>query len=435
MRLPEAKIKEAIVHPDKLVRQEALWYFANCYSRDAEVMPLAIRAIEMYGRSQAFPHFHVITQLAQREPTVEWAVNELCREEARSDGRDGYFTTLSHLLCGADPQLLAARADRILAAPGFFKELAPDFRERLQLATWHADQCWKELERISAELVDQEDWSDEELDHADRVVEALARQGEQQVERLLDLLGRRVEDYDKDPMGWLEIFLVQLAGGMRLEQAIPLVVNKLHEGGEILSERCAESLGRIGTDAAAEAVTEGWLETEWGYRLYATSALEKIHTDTTVRKCLELLPQEEDDDIRTQLADALLSQYADEGIEVIREMVRHRDCEALGSNLRPKLVAVSTIMGKTFPEYPAWKREAELSQAKQERRARKMREFLYAPAEPALPPKSSPLRERDDFPLSKPAPFVRTEEQVGRNDPCPCGSGKKFKKCCLNRGK
>jgi uncharacterized protein YecA (UPF0149 family) len=21
---------------------------------------------------------------------------------------------------------------------------------------------------------------------------------------------------------------------------------------------------------------------------------------------------------------------------------------------------------------------------------------------------------------------------VGRNDPCPCGSGKKYKKCCLN---
>jgi len=22
---------------------------------------------------------------------------------------------------------------------------------------------------------------------------------------------------------------------------------------------------------------------------------------------------------------------------------------------------------------------------------------------------------------------------VGRNDPCPCGSGKKFKKCCLKK--
>jgi uncharacterized protein len=26
--------------------------------------------------------------------------------------------------------------------------------------------------------------------------------------------------------------------------------------------------------------------------------------------------------------------------------------------------------------------------------------------------------------------FRRTEAKVGRNDPCPCGSGKKYKKCC-----
>ena len=28
--------------------------------------------------------------------------------------------------------------------------------------------------------------------------------------------------------------------------------------------------------------------------------------------------------------------------------------------------------------------------------------------------------------------FVRDTPKVGRNDPCPCGSGKKFKKCCLH---
>lgn len=26
--------------------------------------------------------------------------------------------------------------------------------------------------------------------------------------------------------------------------------------------------------------------------------------------------------------------------------------------------------------------------------------------------------------------IVRNENKVGRNDPCPCGSGKKYKKCC-----
>ena len=29
--------------------------------------------------------------------------------------------------------------------------------------------------------------------------------------------------------------------------------------------------------------------------------------------------------------------------------------------------------------------------------------------------------------------IVVNEKKVGRNDPCPCGSGKKYKKCCLNK--
>ncbi len=29
-------------------------------------------------------------------------------------------------------------------------------------------------------------------------------------------------------------------------------------------------------------------------------------------------------------------------------------------------------------------------------------------------------------------PFVRNTPKVGRNDPCPCGSGKKYKHCCLH---
>lgn len=31
------------------------------------------------------------------------------------------------------------------------------------------------------------------------------------------------------------------------------------------------------------------------------------------------------------------------------------------------------------------------------------------------------------------APVVRQAPKVGRNDPCPCGSNKKYKKCCLGK--
>ena len=34
------------------------------------------------------------------------------------------------------------------------------------------------------------------------------------------------------------------------------------------------------------------------------------------------------------------------------------------------------------------------------------------------------------FIARQPAPSV---PKVGRNDPCPCGSGKKFKRCCAGR--
>ena len=52
---------------------------------------------------------------------------------------------------------------------------------------------------------------------------------------------------------------------------------------------------------------------------------------------------------------------------------------------------------------------------------------------------ASPLLSEGDAPADVPEeangaednqkPFVRDEQKVGRNDPCPCGSGKKFKHC------
>ena len=40
--------------------------------------------------------------------------------------------------------------------------------------------------------------------------------------------------------------------------------------------------------------------------------------------------------------------------------------------------------------------------------------------------------ETGDFGLAATEePIVRDQPKIGRNDPCPCGSGKKYKKCCL----
>ena len=40
-----------------------------------------------------------------------------------------------------------------------------------------------------------------------------------------------------------------------------------------------------------------------------------------------------------------------------------------------------------------------------------------------------PAAARADGEPVKPEPVRRDRPKVGRNDPCPCGSGKKYKKC------
>ena len=49
------------------------------------------------------------------------------------------------------------------------------------------------------------------------------------------------------------------------------------------------------------------------------------------------------------------------------------------------------------------------------------------------------FRIRDDLlaqvAKERPGRTDHSRKKIGRNDPCPCGSGKKYKHCCLNREK
>ncbi len=42
------------------------------------------------------------------------------------------------------------------------------------------------------------------------------------------------------------------------------------------------------------------------------------------------------------------------------------------------------------------------------------------------------IDEHDYWQTASASTHIRDSKKIGRNDPCPCGSGKKYKKCCLN---
>ena len=65
----------------------------------------------------------------------------------------------------------------------------------------------------------------------------------------------------------------------------------------------------------------------------------------------------------------------------------------------------------------------------QEYKSEYLKEKIYSPATVLYCSKvfSSVF---DDISAPKPEPIAITSDKVGRNEPCPCGSGKKYKNCC-----
>ena len=78
MRLSAEKIKEAILHPDRDVRDAAVNYFARSHSDDPTVMPLVIQAIQLYGLD-AFSTFSFLIDLVQNSETFQWIIGEIER--------------------------------------------------------------------------------------------------------------------------------------------------------------------------------------------------------------------------------------------------------------------------------------------------------------------------------------------------------------------
>jgi preprotein translocase subunit SecA len=78
-----------------------------------------------------------------------------------------------------------------------------------------------------------------------------------------------------------------------------------------------------------------------------------------------------------------------------------------------------------IPELPNIRKKQKEQEEKQKAREKELKELAY---------NYRKNKEIDGLEnTGKVVPFKRSAPKVGRNEPCPCGSGKKYKKCCLNK--
>jgi hypothetical protein len=361
MRLPAAKIKPAILHPDEEVRLTAVSYFSESHSDDPQIMPLVIQAIEKYGRSSAFRILRNAERLPQSPATLDWVINELRRDFDTSDiDQDNIRFALGMIVLSAPVELLAHRQAEIDALPAFPTELRVPLADRLTLATWNSDQCWNAFEDFGRRNMKKRIFHLYDQIQATLLIEAVARFPEDREEIVLDVIQHTFVGKSKRLMQSLEREMIYLAGEMRLETAIPVLIWQLSSPDLNLADAASTALMRIGSDAVVEAIADEWWDASDEFRSGAADVLEKIHTDLCEETCLDCLEGEEEFVTAFALAHALLSHFSFDGLQPVLGFfdIKQDEWSNDHNDLKFHLVAAATVMEAEFPQYDMWYQEA-----------------------------------------------------------------------------
>ena len=137
--------------------------------------------------------------LRQTEETIAWVIDELNDEQTDQD--ENYASNLSMVLVEADPTLLLPRESAVLEARHFSPDLRAPLTERLRMHSWDSPTCWRRLEEFCEEGKDKRYTNEVDLGHANRIVEALARHGQECEEKVRSVLSQKVNNYNGPPNG------------------------------------------------------------------------------------------------------------------------------------------------------------------------------------------------------------------------------------------
>ena len=266
---------------------------------------------------------------------------------------------------------------------------------------------------------------------------------------LLGMLERLVSGADRsDETTSAAFFILPLAGEKQDRRVFPLLCRLALDG---------EALEAVLGDGVTTTLTQILISTYDGDLDALKGVIEAAEADEDVRaEALQALayltatgriPREETEAYLLRLYDTLQPQYESFvwsgwvlaigllGLEALSDVVR----QAFGRGLIEPMVM----------DYDDFRRDLERTLADPAR----MAGFQYdqiGPLEDAIGELSgwytfsdAAKQDQDRWATSPedaglafadtPLPFVDPFKGVGRNDPCPCGSGKKFKKCCLDR--
>jgi hypothetical protein len=444
-------VKPLLVHEDRYIREAAFNYFRESWSNDSDIIPLLLCSYEVYGAGDMPRPLAWGYRFSLDESSIDAVMRTLAACGQKDTVRD-----LNSILKSAAPSLLASRLSSLKDARNVVPEALAAIERRVELAEWPADRLWQELQDYAVRSESKKYVNDIDHRYADALIAALAMHETPSGDAICQMLRAWDEGGDDLSRSWLEIFLVDLAGKRRLREAIPALVDKYRVDTDYLLERATIALARIGDVEAVREVRRRYVGESKHFRWYAHSVFGDIKHPESEEAIFEALASEEEITIRTMLCGELCKLFSARGVEVVAEEIRG-GYDDFYDKLDARVLPIAEVLGIELPEAEEWRaeraeraqrrigRQTELADlarlvAKHERNTAKNRQVGPGGGFGDDDLEGDDL-EGDDFDGSRDEDSGDTAQvsvstvrnakiKVGRNDLCPCGSGKKFKKCC-----
>jgi hypothetical protein len=217
---------------------------------------------------------------------------------------------------------------------------------------------------------------------------------------------------------WLEIFAINLLGKSRRLELLEVIRERMNLYDDVQNEQIITAMVQLSDERVIEYLASLVLTENHDFTFSAFEVLARYPVASSQQVMLKAVPEPSDDVDPSTICSFLMRHIPTEP-EVLSIV-----CKAALDPAQPFMPIdhldelLLTQCKMTGIELPETDQLRQIGAERVHSRARSM------------------VQSRAEWEDSYPDEFVMPvtgREKIGRNDPCPCGSGKKYKKCCLGK--
>jgi hypothetical protein len=408
----------------------------------------ALCSIEAHGFDGGFLYLHNLLELPLDDETARQLVGLLS-----SDHRQGSsHLAFEWLTLKAPVGFLNIHRDAIQRLENDYRSFFPGdiigkrIEGRLRLAATPPSELLRRLDELPMECsVPRPSYPVDLVNEASKIIDTLADipsfRGELESQAnswiALEVAGDAPDIAEGDAPVldnfWSVLFAVSIVGKLRLQHTIPTLVKLLSLDNDSMNEHVADALVEMSSIHTLQSWEEAYPKLEWHERLFLGGTCSHISEPGVDAFLQRLLENEDDPELFIRLMACLSMQPTESATELCAEFYRDYQDDPEAQEIAENLYTLHIVLDRSHADLKIWQKVSCDIYERFLKTKNSVSDFSFPE------PDDTDEESFDDAPLlwNSPAPSSKIAEpfiappKTARNDPCSCGSGKKFKKCCF----